>query len=131
MKTKKALTEIGRVVVSLTYHLTGEPLAIVFHCKLALDADDKAARQAFYAQPDGDVEAGAFAYHVDMLARIVQAVDGLPGFGDVLDRNVSAPNPIADAIREYFGTAEPILQKIAADAVELYNRNTQPAEFFR
>jgi hypothetical protein len=130
--TKAGFVGITNVLVSLTYTFMQPPIEIGFNCKMAMDQDDKAARQAFYSQPDGDIEAGQFRYNVDMLSRIVVARPvGLPGFKLDGDPGSIKKSDIAAAIQEYFSSGEPMLQKVAADAIERYSLITQPAEFFR
>lgn len=133
--TKNDLTSIGFFLVELTYSHLPTPIAIKLKCKIALDEDDKAARQAFYSQADGDIEKGKFAYHVDMLSRIVmEKPEGLPGFDDLMPdvREEGREYPtLAAAIIDYFSTGEPILRKIAGDALDRYNSVSQPDEFFR
>ena len=131
---KAAFMSISTFPVVLTYNFTDPATVIRFKCKMALDSDDKEARQAFYMQPDGDIAAGQHAYYVDMLSRIIVArPEGLPGFDDLLsgDPGSVKRSQIAEAIRTYFRTGEPILQKVAADAIEMYNKISQPVEFFR
>lgn len=135
---RAAFVGITTAIVRLTYKFTETPTVIVFNCKMALDQDDKEARQAFYALPDGDQAAGQHRYYVDFLSRIVtRRPEGLPGFDELLPGSgpgTAAGVTMADvsnAIKAYFETGEPILKKIAADAVDQYNRITQPEEFFR
>ncbi len=117
------LAGLQNLQVELTYEFGP---AIIFPCKVAMNSDDIEARQAFYKQPEGDQETGRFNYHVDMLARIVvDGPEGLPGFP------VTGLTDLPAAIREYFGSGEDILRKIANDAIERYNVLTQPKEFFR
>lgn len=128
------LLAITTIPVGLTYNFTTPPIAILFQCKMALSADDVAARQAFYSKPDGDIAAGQYAYQVDMLGRIVTGVKGLPGFeypGGPRAANAGPAPTLAEALAEYFATDEPILKKIAGDFMDQYSRITQPAEFFR
>lgn len=131
---RAAFVGITTAIVRLTYKFTETPTVIVFNCKMALDQDDKEARQAFYALPDGDQATGQHRYYVDFLSRIVtRRPEGLPGFDELLpelDGGVKRSD-IANAVKAYFETGEPILKKIAADAVDQYNRITQPEEFFR
>lgn len=129
--TKAAFVGISQFPVSLTYLFTDPPTLIAFGCKMAMSDDDKAARQAFYSQSQGDIDAGSFAYHVDMLSRIVESVEGLPGFNDLFDTPEIERPTMAEAIKAYFSTGEPLLRKIAADAIDRYNVVSQPAEFFR
>lgn len=111
--------------VTLTYGFLDAP--IVFPCKLMLDNDDKAARQAFFAQPDGDQERGSHMYNVDMMSRIIVGIPkGLPGF--VAPESLSR---LPGAIKSYFETGEPILIKIAAEFNDVYVKQTSPPEFFR
>lgn len=129
---KAAFVSIGSYPVGLTYSFTNPPTSILFTCKMIMTADDVAARQAFYAKPTGDQEAGEFEYLVDMLCRITEKVDGLPGFEMI----VTAADgekllPFSEQLKAYFSSGQPILRKIAKDAVEMYNRISQPEEFFR
>jgi hypothetical protein len=131
---RAAFVSLANVPVKLTYRFDGMPAVIEFKCKMALDQDDKEARQAFYAKPDGDQAAGLHRYYVDFLSRIVTSrPNGLPGFDELLPADAGAvkKSDIANAIKAYFETGEPILKKIAEDAVEMYNRISAPAEFFR
>lgn len=130
-QTKADFVSIDTIPIILTYEFGDSPTVIKFKCNIAYTADDRAARQAYYALPDGDKDKGAFRFNVDMLSRIVSEIpEGLPGF----TRQGATDQPLltlADAIKAYFGTGEPILQKIAADAIDRYNVLSQPAEFFR
>lgn len=133
---KAAFVSIGSYPVRLTYLFTDPATVIEFTCKMAMSADDIAARQAFYALPAGDMEKGEFDYNVDMLTRIATDVVGLPGFDwnsehEVVEGNTRRPRTLAEALKEYFASGEPILRKIAKDAVAQYNRIAEPQEFFR
>lgn len=132
---KAAFVGIGSYPVRLTYLFTEPKTSILFKCKMLLEADDVAARQAYYALPEGDMPAAQFAYEVDMLCRIVTDVEGLPGFEfdgqrESVDGDKRRPQTLADALKEYFETGEPLLRKIASEAVTMYNKVTQPQEFF-
>lgn len=135
-QTKADFVSIDTIPIILTYEFGDSPTVIKFKCNIAYTADDRAARQAYYALPDGDKDKGAFRFNVDMLSRIVSEIpEGLPGF-EVRGSATATPEAgqaasISAAIKEYFGTGEPILQKIAADAIDRYNVLSQPAEFFR
>ena len=128
---KAAFLAIGNFLVTITYLFTDPETVIKLRCKMVMTADDKAARQAFYAQPDGDRDAGLYAYQVDMLGRILSDwPEGLPGF-EVYTGEPFTPAAGRAAINEYFATGEPILRKIANDAIERYTVISQPAELFR
>ncbi len=122
---RAAFAAIGSYPVRLTYIFTDPPTSILLTCKMLLNADDINARQAFYALPQGDMEAGQFDYEVDLLSRIVTRVDGLPGFED------PATGTLGEALKEYFRPGGEMLKKIATDAIQMYNKMTQPQEFFR
>jgi hypothetical protein len=148
--------EMDRITVPLTYLFTEPPTAIRFFCKLALSNDDAAARQAFYSKPDADQQAGQHAYNVDFLARItVKAPEGLPGFDDYVRNTIAGEanaepgesrpevdpasivignindGRIRELLSAFLGDDNPMKRKVAADAIQLYNRYTQPPEFFR
>lgn len=127
---------LSTINVVLTYVFTEPPTAITFPTAVLLDADAIEARQAFYAKPDGDRVAGAHAYNVDMLARMIVARPvGLPGFDEFLkERGFDGPGPIdaiRDALREFLAEPSPMKRKVAVEAVERYSMIVQPNEFFR
>lgn len=132
---KAAFVSIGSYPVSLTYLFTTPPTEILFTCKMIMSADDLAARQAFYAKPTGDQEAGEFEHNVDMISRVATSVTGLPGFEFITGVPSADPDAVlpsfAEQLKAYFSTGEPILKKIAHDAVAQYNRIAEPVEFFR
>ncbi len=113
--------------VRLTYAFA--PTAIVFPCRLILNDDELAARQAFYLKPEAEREAAEFAYHVEMLTSILSAKpSGLPGFDELLAAN---GDKYKSTLKSYLNRGGPVAKMIAADAIELYNRMIKPAEFFR
>lgn len=115
------------VDVTLTYDWAPEP--IVFPCVLLLNADQSDFRQKFYAQPAADVEKGLHNYHVEMLAKIgSRPPSGLPGFAELA---AECDGDFRAAIKAYLGGGEPRAVRIAQDAIEMFNRVTQPREFFR
>ena len=110
--------------VTLNYGFLSEP--IIFPCKIMLNADDRAARQAFYSKSQGDQAKGAFDFNVDFMLRcVVDNPKGLPGYVQV-DR----PR-VKENLAAYFSTGEPILQKIADDFGNVYTQQTTPPAFFR
>jgi hypothetical protein len=130
--------DLDRIPVSLTYRFTDPPTVITFFCRLALSADDNKARAAYYDQPKADQERGQHAYYVDLLCRITAAAPtGLPGFDEALEndeKESEGPSSLADVqrlLKSYLSDPTPVKKKIAEDAIEAYNRITQPAEFFR
>lgn len=131
-QTKADFVAINSIPVILTYQFGETPTIINFKCKIAYTADDRAARQAFFGLPDGDRSKGEFRFNVEMLSRIVTEVpDGLPGFIVPTSTELKPREALRAAINSYFETGEPILQKIAGDAIDRYNILSQPAEFFR
>lgn len=139
---KAALTSINFFNVRLGYRaLPGiGDLLIEMKCKLALNEDDRAARQEFYTKPQGEIDKGYFAYCVAFLGRVlVEAPTGLPGFAWPVtapgrtdgerEGDWKAPT-LAEAIADYFASGEPMLEKIANDAVLKYFEVSQPVEFF-
>lgn len=116
--TADAFLGIDEIPVSLTYGFAPGP--ITFFCKLALNSEDLEARQKFYAQATPDQSKGRHAYNVGFLSRVVKRVDGLPGY-----------EKVDGGIKEYFWNPSEMSKKIAADAVDMYNKAVQPDEFFR
>lgn len=141
---KAALTSITFFPVRLHYAGLTPPVKIEMKCKLALNEDDRAARQEFYSKPQGEIDKGYFAYCVAFLGRIlVGPPTGLPGFvwpvpipaeyiegdDDGAGSTWKAPT-LAETIADYFSSGEPMLEKIANDAVLEYFKVSQPSEFF-
>lgn len=128
-----AFFAMDRIPVRLTYGFTDPPTVITFFCKLALTSEDEQARQAFYAQPEGDRVAGQHAYYVDLLCRVTtKRPDGLPGFEEFYQsREGLTLEVLRGALREYLSEPSEMKVKVVADAIEQYNRLSQPAEFFR
>lgn len=119
---------LTKIPVVLTYHATTPPTVIEFPCKLALNDDDVAARQAFYAQPDGDRKAGLYAYQCDFLCRVLNGSPKLPGFEDFQPNETSPVKRLAAYLKE---NKTQMLEIVVDDAIEMYNRICRPAEFFR
>lgn len=160
MKNPKSFLQTTDIIVPLTYTFTDPPTKIAFPCKLAMSADDEAARQAFYAQGQGEIDAGLHKYHLDFLGRVMTGPpEGLPGFEDFvkdqivadynatpeannagkarLDRDsidvatAAGPAQLIEYFKAYMSEPTQLATKIAADAVNRYNRITQPDELFR
>lgn len=126
--------DMDRIPVRLTYQFTDPATVITFFCKMALSADDESARQAFYAQPKAEQDAGEHAYYVDLLSRVAVAKpDGLPGFDEFAnDRFVKGTDETAgELIKAFLSEPSDMKKKIVGDAITRYNRIIQPAEFFR
>lgn len=122
--------KMTEVEVPLTYNFTDPPTQIVFPCRLMLSDEDKDFRQAFYAQPEGDQANGLKDYQIEMLSRIViREPFGLPGFSKYYKDHVA--EGVGAALRSYLAGPEPMKQKIAEDAIQVYTTRTQPPEFFR
>jgi len=133
-KEQNAFFGMTKIPVRLTYQFTDPATVITFYCKMALADDDKAARQSFYSQPDADQARGLHAYYVDLLVRVTVAKpDGLPGFDEFLQNyaDKELPSELKKAMQEFFADASSMKVKVVADAIEQYNRITQPVEFFR
>lgn len=128
------------IPVSLTYRWTDPPTTITFYCKLALADDDSKARQAFFALPDDDREKATHQYNIDLLCRLLtRKPENLPGFDDFLLQYEDVNDRpklefVRNAISAYLGGTvdpTPMQKRVAGDAVEMYFRAVQPAEFFR
>lgn len=124
-----SILDVQDIIVDLTYNLTDPATRIQFVCDLVMAETELNARQAFYAQPEADQARGRYAYHVGIMAAVTKKVNGLPGFE--LRANEAGRTITADAVRAYFATPSYILEKIAADFIDQYSRQSQPVEFFR
>lgn len=118
----------NKVDVVLTYGFAPEP--ITFPSRLILNADEKAARQAFYSLPDEAKESGRHKYNVELLASVlVEPPTGLPGF-EAMATDRGGDN-FQDLVRDYLMRGGHVAEIIAEDWNESYHRAIRPAEFFR
>jgi hypothetical protein len=149
-KTIREFLKTTAIQVVLTYPFLTEKIA--FPCRLKMTNDEIAARVAFYTQPDDAIEAGKHKYNVDMLCSLLDGPPvGLPAFeqfaqaianedrgpieagtkpGDMpvtlaVYKKALAAYLLAETDPDSFGV------KLANDAIEAYNRTTEPKEFFR
>lgn len=118
------------LIVEITYPFKPEVGTIKFPVGLLMNDDAIAARQNFYTLPDEDKAKVRHKYHVDLLCLILTGTpEGLPHFADLAAENPSA-SP-ADVLKSYLMRGGPLAEKLAAEAIDKYNRLTTPLEFFR
>jgi hypothetical protein len=125
------------IEVTVTYPFLKQTEPMRFFFRVQMAKEEKEARQVFFGLTEDEQEAKRTEYNAKLLASLsTKLPENVPTLEEFYrqresETEISFNTLVKDVIEKFFNSDNPMKQKIAADALNLYFSNSQPLEFFR